>query len=200
MRKTKSSNFKKIIVIFLCTLLIILLAILITRVVHNTNIKLQKQIYPQKYSEYIEKYSAQFGVDEAFVYSVVKCESSFKPDAVSNIGARGLMQLTKDTFEWVRMKIGDDESLSYNAMFDAETNIRYGVFLLSKLKAEFSDNSTTLCAYHAGRGITNKWLKTAEYSSDGIVVDHIPYSDTNAYVKRVLKTLEIYNSLYYENK
>lgn len=197
MRKTKSSNIAKIIAVFVAIIMIAVLVVFLTKALSRTNNSLQKQIYPQKYSEYIEKYSKEFDVDEAFVYSVIKCESGFNPDAVSSIGARGLMQLTKDTFEWVRMKIGDDESLSYDEMFDAQTNIRYGVFLLSKLKAEFDENSTTLCAYHAGRGITNKWLENPEYSSDGVVVDNIPYADTDTYVKRVLKTLEIYNSLYY---
>ena len=51
--------------------------------------------YPKKYQELVEKYSTQYQVDDMLVYSVIRSESRFNPNAVSNIGACGLMQITE---------------------------------------------------------------------------------------------------------
>lgn len=44
---------------------------------------IHKFLYPKKYSEYVEKYSKEFNLDENIVYSVIKAESKFNSSAVS---------------------------------------------------------------------------------------------------------------------
>lgn len=154
--------------------------------------------YPQKYQELVTKYAAQNNLDDNLVYSVIKCESDFQPDAVSSIGARGLMQITEETFHWLLTKIprSKTENISFDALFDPETNIRFGTLLLSILQTEFGDRDTVLCAYHAGWGSVKRWLKNTDYSPDGKTIDKIPYSDTNTYVSRINKVYKIYNTYY----
>ncbi len=108
-----------------------------------------KQIYPTKYSEYIEKYSKDYGVDIAFCYAMVKCESNFDPSAESAAGARGLMQLTDDTYNWLCSRIYGKE-LSDDLLCDPETNLRCGIYYLSYLTEQFGTRAEVIAAYNAG--------------------------------------------------
>ncbi len=148
-----------------------------------------KRFYPMDYSEYVEKYCEEYGVSTELAYAVIKCESGFNPNAVSDVGAIGLMQLTPETFEWVQGKM-QVETKATEALYDPETNIRAGIYLLSINLADFKTTEYALSAYHAGRGVTEKWV------TDGVEPEDIPYSDTNTYIKRVISTEKIYGLLY----
>ncbi len=150
--------------------------------------------YPVGYKEDVEKFTKQYDVPKPLVFAVIRCESGFRPEAVSSIGARGLMQLTEDTFDFVHARIGTDET--YDDMFDPVTNIRYGTYLLSILINEFGTIDNALCAYHAGWGSAKKWLKNTEYAPDGENIVNIPFADTRQYVQKVLDTMERYSELY----
>ncbi len=153
-----------------------------------------KTLYPMKYTEYVEKYSAEYGVDPKLVYAVIKTESSFNPDAVSYADAVGLTQITPETFEWLRQKLGEENEIL--SLHDPETSIKYGTFFLSYLINEFGNTDTALAAYHAGRGRIIGWLEDKEISPDGKTLSEIPISETAHYVKKVNKALNIYNNLY----
>lgn len=152
--------------------------------------------HPIKYSGYVEKYSRDNDLNKYLVYSVIKTESGFDNGAVSNVGARGLMQITEPTFEWIRYKLGEDEETVYLDMFDPETNIKYGCYLLGFLSDEFGNIEAIMSAYHAGRGEVNGWLADRSISSDGVHLDTIPIPDTNHYVAKIKKALETYTGLY----
>lgn len=153
-----------------------------------------KIFYPIKYTEFVEKYSAEYGVEPELVYAVIKTESSFNPDAVSQADAVGLTQITPETFEWIRTKLSEeDENLS---LYDPETSIKYGAFFLGYLVDEFGNTDTALAAYHAGRGRVNGWLDDKDLSPDGKTLEEIPIPETAHYVKKVNKALNIYNNLY----
>ena len=157
---------------------------------------IQKQLYPIQYEQYVEKYSRQYDVEIELVYAVIKCESGFRPDAYSSDKASGLMQITKDTFEWAQTKM-PREDIGYDRIFEPEINIRYGVLILSLLRSEFMSDENVLCAYHAGWGQTQKWLTDSELTENSsILVERIPFSDTRAYVRRVLAAKERYRQLY----
>ena len=83
----------------------------------------QRYTHPLRYESYVEKYSRENGLDKYLVYAVIKTESGFDPGAVSNVGARGLMQIMEDTFDWVKFRLGDEDA-RYLDMYDPETNIR----------------------------------------------------------------------------
>lgn len=157
--------------------------------------QIMKTAYPLKYDEYVYKYTEEFGVDPLVVFSIIKTESGFDEEATSNVGARGLMQIMEPTFSWIKLKLRDEET-TFDDMYDAETNIRYGVYLISYLINEFQSVETAVAAYHAGRTNVNGWLNKAEYSSDGITLDKIPIRDTNHYVHKVMKCFDIYKKIY----
>jgi len=178
-------------------LTLVMLAVFLGAIFFGTRVVLQS-LYPMKYVRYVEKYAEENQLDLDFVYAVIKAESGFDPEAVSSVGAKGLMQLTPETFSWLQTKTG--EELPEDALFDPETNIRYGTFLLGILQKKHSGQTEILCGYHAGIGITKKWLEDPKISGDGKTLDHIPYDDTRVYVSRVQDNIKIYNWLYeFEN-
>lgn len=153
-----------------------------------------KVFYPMKYTEFVEKYSDEYGIDPELVYAVIKTESSFNPDAVSEADAVGLTQITPETFEWLKFRLGEtNENLS---LYDPETSIKYGAFFLGYLINEFGDTDTALAAYHAGRGRVNGWLDDKDLSPDGKTLSKIPVPETGHYVNKVNKALNIYTNLY----
>lgn len=155
-----------------------------------------KKAYPIKYSEYVEKYSQEYDLDPYFVYAVIRTESDFTENATSSIGARGLMQVTNETFDWIRTKLRDTES-SFDSMYNAETAVKYGAYLLFYLKSVLGSEENVLCGYHAGVNRAKQWLSDEELSENGnIISEKIPYDDTRAYVDKVMKTYNIYLKLY----
>jgi len=186
-------KFRHIFIIAILLSLIIVAALMWHFVYKNHFLK---AIYPEHYSEYVDKYAKQNSLDHNLIYAVIKNESSFKPKAYSSIGAMGLMQLTPQTFEWIQTKTPETESYTNNDLYNPEVNIHYGTLVLSSLITEFGSVDTSLAAYHAGRGRVNGWLIDSKYSLDGKKLDYIPYADTRAYVKKVLETRDIYKKLY----
>ncbi len=157
--------------------------------------RLEDARYPLKYAETIEAKAEENGLPASLVYAVVKTESGFEPDAESSVGARGLMQLTKETFEWIDYRRGETGAV-WDDMYDPETNLDYGTFLLSQLMEEFGTVENALAAYHAGWNAVKNWLADSSYSSDGKTLDKIPYPDTEYYVDKVTKTMEGYQETY----
>jgi len=159
---------------------------------------IQRLFHPLKYASTIEKYAAEDKIDASLVFAVIKCESSYNPKAVSNIGAMGLMQITPETFTWSQTKLSPNMKLSEASLFDPETNIKFGTLILSLHLKEFGDKTLAIAAYHAGRGKVNEWLRNRGYSADGKTLTKIPTSDTASYVKRVLEAQKTYTNLYKE--
>lgn len=157
----------------------------------------RKFVYPMKFREAVEKYSAENSLDKNFVYAVIKTESNFDPEAVSDAGAKGLMQIMENTFDWVQFKMNDEScSESYSDICDPEINIKYGTFLLRLLLDEYGSEETAAAAYHSGRGNVNSWLENKNYSADGMTLDDMPSSVTKHYVKKVMTAYNGYNNLY----
>ena len=153
-----------------------------------------RSLYPLRYDDFVETYTQQYGLEKSFVLAVIKCESGFDPTAVSRVGARGLMQLMPETFQWLQSKT--KETRSDDDLFDPETSVRYGCLLLSILLRQFPEPHTAVCAYHAGMGNVENWLRDPQYSADGKTLKTVPFPATQQYVKRVLSAQKIYAWLY----
>ena len=152
--------------------------------------------HPLKYSDIVERYAQEYGLDKFVIYAYIKTESGFDPDAVSDTGARGLMQITEVTFDWIKFRLGDGDDITYDDMFEPETNIRYGAYLVSYLTKYFEDPDTAAAAYFSGIGEVSGWLADSEYSSDGIRLDKIPSRNAAHYVNKINNALQIYRELY----
>ncbi len=106
----------------------------------------------------------RYGLDSLLLVSIVEAESSFRPDAVSEKGALGLMQLMPMHF------VPSDRPL------DPAVNLNLGARYLRDLRQRYrGDLELALAAYHAGPGAIDRF--------GGLP----PYRETKRYVGRVLR-------------
>lgn len=189
-------KYKKALMRSLVIITIIILSVLCGLLYQLIFDKYERSAYPRDYREYVEKYSAEYGVPEHLIYSVIKVESDFESGAVSEKGAVGLMQITPDTFNWLTTLT--KENLSSGMLYDPETNIKYGTYYLSYLYLKYSSWDTVYAAYNAGEGNVNDWLGEAVDDDGAKKLTDIPFEETREYVKKVNKAAEIYNRLYYK--
>jgi soluble lytic murein transglycosylase len=182
---------KTIILLLIFALLIVSIGTILSRII-------EKATHPRDYSEYITKYSKEYNVPEVIIYSVIKVESDFDPKAESRAGAIGLMQLMPSTFE----DLTDNflkENLSNKAIYNPETNIKYGTYYLSFLYEYFDCKSWEIvyAAYNGGPGNVQKWLADPLYSDENGNLTNIPLKETRNYVKKVSATVVEYEKIYY---
>lgn len=194
MRKRKSRvNLFLIIILFV----IIVIVAIISGINAAKELEYEHKLamHPKRYSEFVIKYAAEYEIDEDLIYAVIKTESDFDCNAVSNVGARGLMQIMEETFDWIKFRLGDEDTV-YDDMFDPEMNIRYGAYLVDYLLEKFGDKDTAIAAYHAGAGCVDGWLEDKANSADGKRLDNIPSNATAHYVNKINGALTNYKELY----
>ena len=173
---------KKILIIFI----LIALAILGNYIYKNV----LEYIYKRDYSEYVEKYSEMYNVDENFVYAIIKNESNFDSDAKSSAGAVGLMQIMEETAEDVSV----DLEINEYDLYSPNDNIQIGTKYFSYLLEKYKEPTLALAAYNAGLGNVDEWIKKGIIKPDGTDYENIPFKETNMYVRKILRDYEIYIS------
>lgn len=155
-----------------------------------------KMFYPLPFQEVIYREARTYHLDPLLVAAVIHTESKFNPGAVSEKGARGLMQLMPETARWgaAQLRLG---SLKDEDLFNPELNIKLGCWYLSQLAREFNgDMVIVLAAYNGGSGNVREWLRKEKWSGQHSTIDDIPFPETRAYIKKTLKAYEIYQILY----
>ena len=126
-----------------------------------------------QYQYLINRHAGTYGVDPALVKAMMRVESCFDRNAVSRVGAQGLMQLMPYTAQ----KLGVSNS------FDPDQNIRGGVEYISKLMRRFNNNlEFTIAGYNAGP------LNVEKYR--GVP----PFAETRSYLKRVMSQYKRYRA------
>ncbi len=154
------------------------------------------KLYPKDYSEFVEKYCAEYSVSEDFAYAFIKCESNFNPNAESKAGAKGLMQLTPETFSYLSKKL-TGEAIDESQIFEPELNIRFGIYYISYLSEKFKgDKSLVIAAYNAGPARVEEWLNNKKYSADGKTLKTYPYKETENHIEKIFSAENKYKTLY----
>jgi len=157
---------------------------------------LLKLLYPIEHKEIIIKYGQMHKVDPLLLAALIKTESNFEPRAESRKGAKGLMQITPSTGEWIAKTIGVND-FNEDMLFDPETNIMLGSWYIEHLTNYYKGSfELVFAAYNGGRGNVDKWLKDKNLSSDGITLDTIPFSETKNYLEKLRKNYNIYKIIY----
>jgi peptidoglycan lytic transglycosylase len=134
-------------------------------------------------------------VDPELVYSIMREESGYRPKVVSPVGARGLLQIMRETGSDLASRKGR-KNFDPDELFDPRTNIELGSFYLGELTRRFPTRlSASIASYNAGPHVVVDWVEK-EGQSDDEWVEAIPYSQTRSYVKRVLRSLQAYRLLY----
>lgn len=147
--------------------------------------------YIAPYRDLASAYASQNGLDEAWVYGLMRQESRFIEEAKSSAGARGLMQIMPATARWIARQLGLGQRAHRN-VDKADTNIRFGTYYLKRIFASLSNSPVLATAgYNAGPTRARRWQ--ADTPLEGaIYVESIPFSETRHYVKKVMA-----NAMYY---
>lgn len=158
--------------------------------------QLEEQTYPEKYGEYVEYYAGKYALDPLILYAVIRTESGFDPNAQSGVDARGLMQITEETFDWIKSRIAPDEPLVFADLYDPETNVRFGSYYFACCLDRYAgDLATAAAAYHSGWGTVDRLIEGG-HSLDGETLASFPYPQMERYVKKVTGSYARYQQLY----
>ena len=155
------------------------------------------KVYKLEYTEYIKKYANEYNVDEYLIYAIIKAESNFNQDAVSHRGAKGLMQLMYSTAEDISKRIGIE--LNEDNILEPDININLGTKYISMLIQKYNNTNLALAAYNAGSGNVDGWIEKGTLKSDGSDIENVPFTETNNYVRKILRDYEIYKNIYEES-
>ena len=178
----------------LASALVVLIALGAWALIHRGGAPLFDR-YPMRYEAEIRQAAAEFSLDPAYVASVALAESSFDAEAVSSVGAIGLMQIMPSTGEWIAGKL--DEAFDAQRLYEPSVNLRYGCWYLRFLLDRYDgDMRTASTAYHQGQGRVDEWLQDPEYSEDGKTLSVISSSVTDTYVNRIMENYAHYQALY----
>lgn len=155
-------------------------------------------MYPKTYSEVVSIYQEKYQVDENLIYAVIKAESNFKNEAVSNRNAVGLMQIMQETGKDVAKKnnIKVDFENMEQELLKVDININIGTKYLATLIERYKNKEVALAAYNAGIGTVDNWIEKGIIQADGSDIENIPYKETNNYVRKILRDYKIYEQLY----
>lgn len=142
--------------------------------------------YPLAYEDIIRGHARNYDLDPDLLAAVVYVESRFQPDARSDAGAFGLMQLLPATAQGIATRTGGTKFV-LSDLEDPEINIRYGAWYLDHLRDRYGDMRTALAAYHAGQGNVDRWQR----EGSGVV-----FPETRAYVSEVERVTRVYEKAY----
>ena len=185
---------------FLKTLVLLFLLCVVLLALPPVRRQVEQRLYPRKYNDLVEQYAAEYDLDPLLVYSFIRTESGFDPQATSTVDARGLMQMTEETFIWLRSKIAPDEGLTFADLYDPEVSIRFGCYYLHLCLTRYNgDVATAAAAYHSGWGTVDNLLQMEEHSADGVTLQGFPYNQMNHYVKKITSCYAAYQRIYAGN-
>lgn len=153
--------------------------------------------YPLDYDELVDEWAEEYGVDPYLVFAIIRTESGFNPDADSSAGARGLMQMTEETFDWIKGKIAPEEELVFQSLYSPDISIRFGVYFMSLCLERYGgDISTAAAAYHSGWGTVDGLLEDSGNTEDGVALTRFPYTQMGHYVNKINNSYDKYQELY----
>lgn len=178
--------FYRFLSIFLCVIIVSFVAFVLSINFYK------KHFYPIKYQEEIEHCCKDYNLDILLIYSIINVESSFNIDAVSPKGAIGLMQILPSTAQFISTKLKVE---NYD-LKNAQTNITFGCYYVRYLLNKYQERDTAICAYNAGEGKVNEWLKNENYSKNGKTLYNVPYKETREYLEKINKNYKRYSFLY----
>ncbi|MDH4235217.1 MAG: lytic transglycosylase domain-containing protein, partial [Gallionella sp.] len=150
--------------------------------------------YLAPYRDTLQSHIRDNGLDEAWVYGLMRQESRFAHAAKSEVGAAGLMQIMPSTARWVASRLGLKDYRS-SLLHDLDTNLRLGTYYMKAVLSQ-SDNSPVLAsaAYNAGPLRALQWRGNQQLEG-AIYAESIPFEETREYVKKVMS-----NTVYYADQ
>jgi soluble lytic murein transglycosylase len=160
-----------------------------------SQVELWWHAWPAPFAEGMNRATANGDwIEPGLVYALMREESGYRPAVVSVSGARGLLQIMPETGERLARELAI-ANFTADELFVPDVNIRMGSHYLRTLSTRFPGRiSAAIASYNAGPEAVSRWTDAS--LDDDEWVETIPYSQTQEYVKRVLRSLYAYRVLY----
>jgi soluble lytic murein transglycosylase len=149
---------------------------------------------PLRHEDIIRQQAEDKDVDAALIAAVIYEESKFR-DATSHAGARGLMQITPQTAQYIADKSGGT-AFEQGDLSSPQINIAYGAWYLRYLEQKYDGRDVAaVAAYNAGEGKVDEWIASAGGVHAFDRAD-IGFPETREYVAGVLHHRSEYRQHY----
>jgi soluble lytic murein transglycosylase len=156
-------------------------------------------VVPKGYYPVVELGVTDARVPLELALSIARRESEFDPGVMSQVGARGLMQVMPGTAQEVAGKLAIDFD-SGRLLSDPVYNATIGKAYLAELIEIFGNNHVLVAAaYNAGPSRPIRWISERGDPRSGEIdvvewIESIPFAETRNYVMRVMESLPVYRA------
>lgn len=152
-------------------------------------------LFPRRYADLVQAWGTKFKVSPELMLSIIRQESSFNTYARSGADAFGLMQLlpqvAKEHMTKVKIPVKHFEDL-----YKPDVNIPYGAALLADLQKKYRGQFVlTVASYNANEKAIATWLRTRLKEDPLEFIEDVPYEETRAYIKLVMRNYIFYSRL-----
>jgi soluble lytic murein transglycosylase len=139
---------------------------------------------PLRHDDIIRQQASDKDLDAALIAAVIYEESRFR-DQTSHAGARGLMQITPETADFIASRSGGVR-FKQEDLATPQINIAYGAWFLRYLIDHYEGNETlAIAAYNAGQTNVDGWVERAGGPESFDAARDVPFPETRAYVANV---------------
>jgi soluble lytic murein transglycosylase len=145
----------------------------------------------------IKQEAKRYGVDPYIAAGLIRQESVFNPNAISRVGARGLMQVMPATGQQISRKQGTG-AITTADLYNPTINIKLGMSYLAQMLGQFGRIEYAAAAYNAGPGRARAWLAERGGLDIEEWIEAIPFTETRGYVQGVLRYAANYRRFYKE--
>ncbi len=153
-------------------------------------------LFPLPYPYHLRRLSAANRLDPLLVAALIRNESLFDPRAHSPADARGLMQIIPPTARRLARELGLDD-FDVGDLFQPRVNLTLGCHYLASLLARYQgDLERAVASYNAGEEAVDRWTARDPTLAGSAFAETIPYSETRAYVRNVVRDWLNYRDVY----
>jgi len=151
--------------------------------------------YPKAFETEVKAAAEAHVIDPLLLLSIMRTESSFRPQVRSPVGARGLMQIMPATAKQIgkRAEGGRSHAGRYT---EPASNVWLGAWYLKQLLDRYGGNIAMAAgAYNAGPGAMDRWIEAGKTMELDAFVETVNYRETRQYMRKVMETYQIYRRL-----
>jgi len=152
-------------------------------------------LFPRPYWTDLKRFSTANGLDPYLVASLIRQESEFNPNAMSNKSAVGLMQLLPKVGRNVARQ-AKLRHFSSSQLLTPGVNLQLGTRYFRSMVDQFGSFEYALAAYNAGTNRVQDWMTLGPYRDPQEFVESIPFTETREYVQAILRNASVYRQLY----
>jgi soluble lytic murein transglycosylase len=156
---------------------------------------LVRAAFPVLHADALVENARAMNLNPALVAGLIRQESTWNPEAVSPVGARGLMQLMPQVGASIASGRGYPV---WNPvlLFDPDVSMQLGTRHLASSLRTGEDPTRALAAYNAGASRVTRWSRRPGASDPEQFAEWIPFVETRDYVRAVIRNREVYSELY----